>query len=216
MNPGDKVLKRYATGSLPLEKAAELGSLPEELSTGQIAYLWAMGDRNVLAPLHEAILKAVEMDHLKGKKFPVWATKVRSQWVESMLGPSSSPTHMPTGYRIMIHKDDFLDWLQTIGESIPPNNLLAKWIQVKTIYPEQVQLLYEETLKGFKAAGKTLAQIDLKDFLKKAAILVEEYPDKYTRISKEFLLIDRWNHVWSSSNQRKSFLKTLSAMLDAS
>lgn len=125
----DSILGKYRPASLPLDKAAELGCLPDKLSPQQIASLWVGNNPNAFRPLHDAIVEAVRKGDLKGEYVPIRTRVVRSLYVEAMLGPAQEPD--PIGYDILIHKDDFISWLEDINETIPADSKLARWLETE-------------------------------------------------------------------------------------
>ncbi|MHC1744888.1 MAG: hypothetical protein AB9873_17930 [Syntrophobacteraceae bacterium] len=133
----DSIIKRYAAGSLPVQEAARVRCLPEKLPIKQIVYLWVGSDRSKFGPLCEAIRMAVKRGHLKGEGSPdPWvevqhAAVLRSRWMSEVSGQLDNlytPMQVQDdGYGVLIHRDDFRDWLKSENEWPLADCLLLNW-----------------------------------------------------------------------------------------
>lgn len=127
----DSILKRYPQ-HLSLEEQARLGCMPDTLTIGQIAELWAKGDAQKTSSLGNAIRQAAIDGKLKCKGDPgpsVRREPIRSKW-DVYATRCRCITVMDDGLSAEITRDDFKAWLADVGESesalkVP---ILAAWL----------------------------------------------------------------------------------------
>jgi hypothetical protein len=162
------VLDEYRKYCSQLHKQAELGSLPQCLSMGDIAELWSPKDREKQKRIRASIVRAVENSTLKARPTSDSPFDLNYQDAEDPF-PTRRPDFQAlrpvdffrNGGKVEICKEEFRNWLEKEMIELPSDVPLSKWVtaQEKTEFLESSQPSPKVTKPDKrKQVGREIAQ----------------------------------------------------------